>query len=546
MTSFRFTVVIPTYQRREVVLATVRALSSQEGAEPFEVVVVVDGSTDGTAAALRGLQPGFPLTVVEQANRGNAAARNRGAAAARGELLLFLDDDMEAHPGLLAEHARSHREGADVVFGHIPLHPESPPSFLAQAVGAWAEDRRLALLAHDGQLEVRDFLTGQMSLPREVFLELGGFDENFTRGGSFGGADLDFGRRLAQAGYRPAFNPDAISWQRYVVTPRRYLRQWRDNGRAWVMLARKHPDLAASLRSRRELLADRLPGRWIRRPLRRLVLALIDVGSIRPWTIRWFYRVQDLEFCAGVRAAGGVPQPRPVRVLCYHSISDLRGAGTLEPYGVPPGRFRRQLKLLASYFNFIDAEEFRRFLEGGGVPRRALLLTFDDGLRDLADAALPTLRELHLPAVAFAVTGLVGRTNEWSSQHERTPLALLDADGLRTLTHNDLAIGAHTRTHRPLSGLPTEEASEEINGSIADLEALSVGRPSFLAYPYGAYDAAAKRIAADAGLSGAFTTERGLARPGVDPYQIPRIEILRGDRGLRFLWKVAAPGGPPR
>ena len=64
MTPFRFTVVIPTYQRREVVLASVRALRSQESSEPFEVVVVVDGSTDGTAAALQRLELPFPLTVI--------------------------------------------------------------------------------------------------------------------------------------------------------------------------------------------------------------------------------------------------------------------------------------------------------------------------------------------------------------------------------------------------------------------------------------------------------------------------------------------------
>src|SRR6266487_2852993 len=133
--SLRFSIVIPTYQRRDVVLSSVHALAAQEDGGPFEVIVVVDGSTDGSADALRELETPFPLSVIEQPNRGQAEARNQGVAAARGELLLFLDDDMEAHPRLLAEHDRSHREGADVVLGHIPVHHESPPSFLAAAVG---------------------------------------------------------------------------------------------------------------------------------------------------------------------------------------------------------------------------------------------------------------------------------------------------------------------------------------------------------------------------------------------------------------------------
>ena len=105
----RFSVVIPTYQRRDVVVSSVRALAGQEGAPPFEVVVVVDGSDDGSAEVLRALETPFPLSVVGQPNAGRPAACNRGASAAVGELLLFLDDDMEAHPCLLAEHERSHR-----------------------------------------------------------------------------------------------------------------------------------------------------------------------------------------------------------------------------------------------------------------------------------------------------------------------------------------------------------------------------------------------------------------------------------------------------
>ena len=150
MTAFRFTIVIPTYQRREVVLSSVQALSLQEDCDSFEVVVVVDGSSDGSAAALRELELPFPLTVVEQANRGPAAARNWGATLGRGELLLFLDDDMEADPRLLAQHASSHRDGADAVVGHLPVHPASRPGFLTAELARWAEERRRLLLERVG------------------------------------------------------------------------------------------------------------------------------------------------------------------------------------------------------------------------------------------------------------------------------------------------------------------------------------------------------------------------------------------------------------
>src|SRR5947207_8185848 len=183
----RFTVVIPTYQRRDVVVENVRALERQTFEGGFDVVVVVDGSTDGSAEALRRLETPFRLMVIEQPNSGPAAARNRGADRSSGELLLFLDDDMEADPRLLAEHDASHRDGADVVIGHMPLHPGSPPGFLSRGVGEWAERRLERLSGLGGALPVQELLGGQLSIARDRFARLGGFDQAFTADGTFGG-----------------------------------------------------------------------------------------------------------------------------------------------------------------------------------------------------------------------------------------------------------------------------------------------------------------------------------------------------------------------
>lgn len=537
----RFSVVIPTYQRRDVVVSSVRALAAQEDAPPFEVVVVSDGSTDGTAEALRALATPFPLSVVEQPNAGRPAACNRGAGAAAGELLLFLDDDMEADNRLLAEHDRSHREGADAVIGHLPLHPDSPPGFLAEAVGTWAEQRREAIERRGGSVELADFVTGQMSIRRDVFLGVGGFDTYFTR--PYGGEDLDLGRRLAAAGHTLAFNGDAISWQRYVVTPRQLLRQWRYFGRGAVLLARKHPDqideIFRSWRRGRRL--DRFVLRWLRLPLRELVLLCLAAGIESRFVVRVFFRVRNLEYFKGVRGAGGIPAAHPVRVLCYHAISDLAGT-PYEPWGIPPRRFRRQLRLLTRRLRFVDAAEFGRYLDGAGVPRRAALLTFDDCYRDLVDVGLPMLRELGVPALAFAVSRRVGGTSDWDAGIGAPELPLADAVGLRELAQARVAIGSHTRTHRKLSTVSADELSDEIAGSLTDFEPLGLPRPAFLAYPYGAYSSEVTEAAAAAGLRGAFTTEPGLAQPGHDAHAVPRIEIRREDGWLGFAWKVLRAG----
>src|SRR4051794_34409703 len=100
-----------------MVCEAVRALGRLSYDGPIEIIVVVDGSTDGTAAALTQLDCAFPIRVIEQDNRGLAAARNRGATVATGEILLFLDDDMICGPDLVQQHARFHGEGADAVTG---------------------------------------------------------------------------------------------------------------------------------------------------------------------------------------------------------------------------------------------------------------------------------------------------------------------------------------------------------------------------------------------------------------------------------------------
>jgi GT2 family glycosyltransferase len=244
----RFSVIVPTHQRRERVVHNVEALAKQELAS-FEVVVVDDGGSDGTATALRELNPPFPLTVLEQENSGAAEARNAGTRAAGGEILLFLDDDMEADPAMLAEHDRCHREGADLVVGDMPLHPDSPQNLLSVGVGLWASSRRERLTTDGGKIGPDDLLTGQMSISREAFDRVGGFDTSFTREGLFGGEDIDFGLRVVKAGFSVVYNPAAISYQYYDVDPGAYLRRTREAGRSeeeLVLKARPSTPAAAA------------------------------------------------------------------------------------------------------------------------------------------------------------------------------------------------------------------------------------------------------------------------------------------------------------
>src|SRR5687768_9642547 len=101
----QISVVVPTHNRASLLMSNLNTLSGQTlASDDFEVIVVADGCTDQTIQMLEGLQPPYRLTVLDQTpGRGAAAARNLGASRASADILVFLDDDMEANPQLLAE-----------------------------------------------------------------------------------------------------------------------------------------------------------------------------------------------------------------------------------------------------------------------------------------------------------------------------------------------------------------------------------------------------------------------------------------------------------
>lgn len=547
----RFSVVIPTHDRRELVVRNVSVLAGQTSRD-FEVIVVVDGSVDGTAAALRSLDTPFPLTVLEQPNSGAAAARNAGAAAASGEVLLFLDDDMEADPAMLAEHDRSHSGGADLVLGDIPLHPDSPRNVLSEGVGAWARKRRERLSAAH-EVPLADLLTGQMSIGREPFERLGGFDTAFTRGGAFGGEDVDFGYRVLQGGCRVEFNPAAVSRQLFDVDPAVYLRREFDAGRSAVELAAKHAERAAELGGSRRLATRRsrlvlgplvAAPSGLSAPVRWSVAGLVRTGRGGPRLSAAFQAVRSMEHLRGARAARRALSTGEVVVLAYHAIQDLSGDPVLRDYAVPPARFAAQLDaLIDSGRRFVDLDAVIRALDGeAALAPGSLLLTFDDAYTDLTDAVMPILAERGIPAVVFAVAGQLGGENVWDRAKGARALPLLDEDGLKQLVTAGHEVGSHGATHRALSRVPREELPEELTGSADRLEAAGLPRPRALAYPHGDRSSEVTRRAREAGYALAFSIDAGVVYRGADRWALPRVEVRAGDTPRRLALKVRTAG----
>jgi GT2 family glycosyltransferase len=213
-------VVMPTFERRESLARTLHGLERQTyPVTDFEVVVVDDGSTDGTLSWLATASTPFRLRPIGQVHGGPAAARNRGVAEARGALIVFVDDDVAPDAGLLAAHAQAHAAAADSVV----IGPMLPPDGWPRPAWIRWEEAKLAVeyeAMRSGRYACtpRQFFTGNASLARSRFIAAGGFDHGFGRA-----EDVELGYRLRDVGMRFVFEPRARVWH-YA---RRTFASWR-------------------------------------------------------------------------------------------------------------------------------------------------------------------------------------------------------------------------------------------------------------------------------------------------------------------------------
>jgi glycosyltransferase involved in cell wall biosynthesis len=195
-------VVIPCRNAAKVVPRQLRALAAQHCARAWEVVVVDNGSTDGTREEVETWRRRLPLLVIAEASarRGAAHARNVGAAAARGENIAFCDADDEVAAGWLAAVDKAlRREEA------VACRTETGKLNRPEAVSGRGALQRDGLQRYTYPPYLPFSGGGQLAVRRRVFEQLGGFDESLAAC-----EDADFCWRLQLAGYRLGFARDAV------------------------------------------------------------------------------------------------------------------------------------------------------------------------------------------------------------------------------------------------------------------------------------------------------------------------------------------------
>jgi len=240
-------VVIPTYRRKASVERALGALCAQSfPAHQFETIVSIDGSEDGTRESVAAFSAPYAVRGIWRPNRGRAAACNAGIREARGELVVLLDDDMEPEPQFLECHVRAHASGkARGVLGAVPvaIGPESP------AVARFIADRfarHLEKLERPGnEIGIRDFYSGNFSIPRDLILRVGLFDERFKE---YGNEDGELAIRLLEAGVELTYCAAALARQHYQKDFPALARDKIAAGRTSVVSALTHPESVPRMR----------------------------------------------------------------------------------------------------------------------------------------------------------------------------------------------------------------------------------------------------------------------------------------------------------
>ena len=234
-------VVAPTFRRRHGLAAFVEPLLREPGLD--ELVIAVDGSDDGSVEWLHERsRRDARLVVLDLPNRGAGGARQSGVEAAQGDVVVLMDDDVIASPGLVAGHARHHAELAPkLVLGYMPNDWRALPHG-RRGIG-WiyraAYELHVSRFRTDPEFILHGLWGGNLSMPRSKLLEVGIEKLAVKRGQD----DREFGLRCLKAGVRGAFDDSLHALHLYDRDLAAYRRDCRVQGESRRMIHDAHDDL---------------------------------------------------------------------------------------------------------------------------------------------------------------------------------------------------------------------------------------------------------------------------------------------------------------
>ena len=213
-----------------------------------------------------------------------------------------------------------------------------------------------------------------------------------------------------------------------------------------------------------------------------------------------------------------------VPVLMYHMVSDWSSRRAL---AVPVKEFDRQMLYLHQRgYQVMPLETVLERLNcGKPLPRKTVVITFDDGYQDNYLNALPVLKKYHFPATVFLPCNLVGEKNLWDIKRGKAEVRMLTREQIAEMMLNKISFQAHTSNHVVLTDVSPARARKEIYDSKKGLAGITGKNAEVFCYPSGRYNNQIKGYVKAAGFNYAFTTREGRIESGDDPYALKRIRV---------------------
>jgi glycosyltransferase involved in cell wall biosynthesis len=235
-----FSIVIPTYNRLDMLLRVLDALGAQQDAPEFETIVINDGSKDATENVI---SQRTDITFRTQPNGGPGRARNHGVTLARGKFVIFIGDDTVPEPRFLAEHARVHRNANDDPLTACLGYTGWPHGERVTAFMDYINDFGLQFgykLIKDGDVVPYNFFyTSNISIDRQLLVDHP-FDTTFP---SAAWEDIELAYRLNDLGLKIRYNAKAVTRHYHPMTIDSFARRQYTVGKSGAIFYQKHPEL---------------------------------------------------------------------------------------------------------------------------------------------------------------------------------------------------------------------------------------------------------------------------------------------------------------
>jgi glycosyltransferase involved in cell wall biosynthesis/peptidoglycan/xylan/chitin deacetylase (PgdA/CDA1 family) len=541
--AFKISVVLTTYNRRESLEKCLLSLAAQKfPTDEYEVIVVADGCTDDSVELLRTFSSPCAFRWFARPNQGQPAAQNFGVAAAKGDIVLFMDDDCICDPDLVAAHYDAHAQNNKlVVVGAVLLHPESPPGTVYDVVKD-LENAEWRRLSSEGARRSDTVLCANSSIARGAALDCR-FDTSYKRM-----HDVEAGIRLWEKGYRPRFAPKAVAYEFYTKTVSAMLQDSYQHGKYEVLLSSNHPAFKP-LTGIANINEGNLLKRAVRKQLAihaivselmlRMAAVLADVFRILPGFAELSKRI--LRARAGIVHLRGAIQEagsweileerygKRVPVILFHNVGSPR-QGEYPGLTTPTAEFETQISVLSAmgYKSIRPSEWLRWRYAGGTLPERPVMLVFDDAYAEACHNAFPLIERYGFVAACMVVTRCMGSTNRWDEEAGRPSFQLMNESEILEWSKKGIEFGGHSCHHPELPLMEDERLEQEIAQCKDDLTMLLGRAPASFAYPFGAVS---PKVEAEVRkhFELAFTAWQGVLHLGTNPHLVPRIRFIPGE-----------------